>query len=109
MKLISARIKPSGKKSLEGYIIDISKKGIGLASPAEVIKNSPVEIRIKKMGSLKLKGRVVSSVRRKHSLYPYRLGIIFGRISQREREKLDLFLGKHNKRKKPRLEFIYTI
>ena len=100
MKRIYLDIK-YGNKLTKGYILDISKNGMGIASRTKLRKNIAIQIFIKDT-SLSLKGKIISCVNRKRKGYNYRLGIKFISLDRIKKGQLDKLL--HNliylKRKK---------
>ena len=93
MKKIYLDIK-YGNKHTKGYILDISKIGIAIASRTKLRKNMAIQIFVKRRTSLSFKGRIISCVNRKKKNYNYRLGIKFISLGRIEKGRLDKFL--HN-------------
>jgi c-di-GMP-binding flagellar brake protein YcgR len=102
-KKIYLTIRYGKDKKAKGYVLDISKGGIGIASSERVAKNAPVEIIIRKKPSFCIKGRVISVNGRQKKDYGYRLGIKFVLMSKIRIQKIVRFILGIEKRKRSRL------
>ncbi|MBP7089159.1 MAG: PilZ domain-containing protein [Candidatus Omnitrophica bacterium] len=92
----------SNKKTIKGYILDISYNGLGIACKSRVRKNTAIEIFINEIKPIVLKGNVVSCSIKEGKIYCYRLGVKMKHSEEIIKASLDKLFLMHNKRKFPR-------
>jgi c-di-GMP-binding flagellar brake protein YcgR len=103
MKKLYLTISYGKYKKTRGYILDISKGGIGVASSEKIAKNTLVEIiTIQKPFSC-IKGRIVSVSNRQRENYRYRLGVKFVLMNKIKIQKIVRFILGIEKRERSRL------
>jgi len=103
MKKVYLTIRYGKDKKAKGYILDISKGGIGVASSERIVKNSLIEIISKQHPIFYIKGRVVSVSERLKRNYRYRLGVKFVSMSKIKMHKIIQFILGIEKRERPRM------
>jgi c-di-GMP-binding flagellar brake protein YcgR len=103
MKKVYLTIRYGKDKKTKGYILDVSKGGIGIASSEKIAKNTPVEIITMQKPSSRIKGRVVSISDRHRNNYSHRQGIKFVLMNKIEIRKIVRFIFSIEKRKRSRL------
>lgn len=99
MRKIFVLIKYSKDKSVKGYILDISKSGIGLAVSKRIRKNILVEI-IPKTVLPVLKGKIVFIAVRKKETCRYRLGVKFVSLDNDKKQSINKFIFEEIKKGK---------
>ena len=103
MKKIFLDIRHGKGKNAKGYVLDISKTGIGIVCDKKVSKKSIVGISSKVHTFPFLKGKVAYITLRQVKPYRFKLGIKFIPLKKRDREKLENFVFKLEKRRAVRL------
>jgi len=103
MKKIYLTIRYAKSKKTKGYILDISKGGIGIASSERIAKNMLVEIITMQKPFYYMKGRVASVSDRHRDNYRYRLGVKFVLMDKIKIDKILRFILSIEKRKRLRL------
>jgi len=106
MKKVYLNISYLRNKITQGYALDISRSGIGIACLKRIRSNSLLKFSIEKSRLLPLKGRVVSVAKRKLKPYIYRIGIKFVVSGQEQKRLLARFIRRIEKRKRARLFLI---
>jgi len=109
MVKIYVRIAYAKSKKAGGYILDISRGGMCIASISKVPKNSRIIIMSKSDILCALKGKVVHVEKINNKKYGYKLGIKLLLLNKDNRRYLEQFISAHilEKRKVPRLSFAY--
>lgn len=92
-------------KKTKGYILDISKFGMGAAVSAKIKKDTPVKISPDLDGLISLKGRVVRIAKMRKKSYNHKIGIKFISLNKAQKKVLEDFLYKLDRRKFLRLRF----
>lgn len=101
---ICVNLKYDKKESREGYILDISATGVGIASSLTVKKDTIVDMVFDKSNFPAFKGKVVHVGRRLSKTYNHKLGIRFVALNARQKGFLKKFLAQYlHKRKAHRL------
>lgn len=93
-------------KKVEGYILDISKTGIGIASPIRIKKNTRIHIVPKSETLLALEGKVIYIAKIKNKGYNYKVGAELMRLNELQGNSIDEFIFCSDRRKFYRLKFI---
>jgi len=93
-------------KKIKGYILDISKTGAAIASPAGIKKGALLKISFKSLGLMLIKCKVVRVNKTVRKGYNYKIGIKFISLDSIQKNILYGFISGLDKRKFFRLEFI---
>lgn len=103
MDIVYARTKKS-----EGYVLDISRSGMCIASALAIPSNSRIVIVPKSDILCALKGKVMHVRKTKRRKYSYKLGVKFIFLNKAHKEYLETFISEHvpERRRIPRLSFI---
>jgi c-di-GMP-binding flagellar brake protein YcgR len=103
MEKINLKIKYGDGKVAKGYILDLSKSGMGIASCVKISKDALVEIISRRPLSLSLKAKVVSISERNQKPYNYRIGAEFVSPGEKGKKNLTNFMLKRERRQLGRL------
>jgi len=93
-------------KKIKGYILDISKTGIGIASSGSMKKGALLKVTSKSAGLVNLKGKVANITEMKRKSYIYKIGVKFLSLTGVQKNALNKFISGLDKRKFFRLEFV---
>lgn len=106
MKKIFLDIQYGRGKNAKGYILDISKGGIGLVCNKKIITNSLIGMKATEKILPDLKGKVAYIVLRQDKAYKFHLGVKFIPFNKKDKQKLEKFVHKVEQRKAVRFSLI---
>ncbi|MFC1674555.1 PilZ domain-containing protein [Candidatus Omnitrophota bacterium] len=93
-------------KRATGYILDISRGGMSIACSHKVGKDTKIEIITHKKILLPMKGRVVAASPRHRKTYKFRLGVGFTSLTGKQKQGLEKFMSRIERRHAVRLVLI---
>ncbi|MFH1355340.1 MAG: PilZ domain-containing protein [Candidatus Omnitrophota bacterium] len=106
MKKIFLEIQYGKGKNAKGYILDISRGGIGLVCDQKITSKSSVGMKATEKMLPFLKGKVAYAVPRQDKAYKFHLGVKFIPFNKTDKQKLEKFIHKVEQRKAVRLSLI---
>jgi len=102
MEKIYLSIKFGDNQTAKGYVLDVSKSGMGIASDKMIKENEVVEIILKGSLPISLKAQVLSVSVRDIKPYSYRLGVKFTVFTEDSKKKLTDFIINRERRRSGR-------
>lgn len=106
MKKIFLNIQYGKGKNAKGYILDISRGGIGIVSNQKIKADSLIGIVTEKKILPFLKGKVAYITLRQDKDYKFKLGVKFVPFKREDKNKLEKFMHKLEQRRAVRLSLI---
>lgn len=106
MKKIFLDIQYGKGENAKGYILDISRGGIGIVCNKKIDNANPVDMHADVKTVPFLKGKVAYISLRQDKRYKFKLGIKFSPFKKKDKEKLEKFIHKLEGRKAVRLSLI---
>ena len=103
MEKIKIKVKYADNKITDGYVLDVSKNGMGIATLVGIDKNTEIEIIAEEPLAISLKGKVATIAERKDTLYLHRLGVKFISCDEASKQALIDFIVKRERRNLGRL------
>ena len=94
MKKIYLQIEYIKNKKIEGYILDLSRSGMGLAAAERLSKGLNIVIAPEIKLLPKLQAEIIYTSKLPRKRYPYRTGIKFINLNQKQKSCLNRFMNK---------------
>jgi len=93
MKKIYASITFGKNKKTKGYLLDISRSGLSIASSAAIRKNALIKITPGSKRLVALNGKVLYWIKLGRKSYSYKLGVFFIHLNAAQKASLDRFIS----------------
>jgi len=103
MQKINVNIEYAKGRKSKGYVLDVSRSGIGIACSTRIRKNTFVRIAGRPRLLVALEGRVAHCGTIKRTAYGYQIGVVFEPLNSKQKASLDKFFSVLEKRSHCRL------